>query len=74
MKNTLTDNGITAAVKQTRKKLTDVKNFYGDQKRMSQNPKSSAAETDDVYVSPWKFYKNLEYKIQAKLSLGGKQK
>ena len=46
MKNTLTDNGITATVKQIRKKLTDVKNFYGDQKRMSQSLKSSAAGTD----------------------------
>ena len=65
MKNTLTDNGITATVKQIRKKLTDVKNFYGDQKRMSQSLKSSASGTDDVYASPWKFYKNLELLSEA---------
>ena len=40
MENTLKDNGITATLKQIEKKFTDLKNYYGGQKRMieSSNP------------------------------------
>ena len=43
------------------KKLTDLKNYYGGQKRMIENSKSSGAGANDVYVSPWKFYESLEF-------------
>ena len=52
MENTLKDNGITATVKQIGKILTDLKNYYGDQKRMIESSKSSGAGADEVYVSP----------------------
>ena len=52
MENTLKDNGITATVKQIGKILTDLKNYYGDQKRMIASSKSSGAGADEVYVSP----------------------
>ena len=61
MENTLKDNGITATVKQIGKKLTDLKNYYGGQKRMIESSKSSGAGADEVYVSPWKFYESLEF-------------
>ena len=61
IENTLKDNGITATVKQIGKKLTDVKNYYGGPKRMIKSSKSSGAGADEVYVSPWKFYKSLEF-------------
>ena len=41
MENMLNDNGITATVKQIGKKLTDLKNYYGDQKRMIESSKPS---------------------------------
>ena len=52
MENTLKDNGITATVKQIGKKLTDLKNYYGGQKRMTDSSKSCRAGADEVYVSP----------------------
>ena len=55
MENTLKDNRITATVKQTGKKLTDLKNYYGGQKRMIESSKSSGVGADEVYISPWKF-------------------
>ena len=61
MGNTLKENGITATVKQIGKKLTDLKNYYGGQKRMIESSKSSGAGADEVYVSPWKFNKSLEF-------------
>ena len=48
MENTLKDNGITATVKQTGKKLTDLKNYYGGQKRMTDSSKSCGAGADEV--------------------------
>ena len=61
MGNTLKENGITATVKQIGKKLTDLKNYYGGQKRMIESSKSSGAGADEVYVSPWKFYQSIEF-------------
>ena len=52
MENTLKDNGITATVKEIGKKFTDLKNYYGGQKRMIESSKSSGAGADEVYVSP----------------------
>ena len=52
MENTLKDNGITATVKQIGKKLADLKNYYGGQKRMIESSKSSGAGGNEVYVSP----------------------
>ena len=56
MENILKGNGMTATVKQIGKKLTDLKNYYGGQKRMIESSKSSGAGADEVYVSPWEFY------------------
>ena len=39
MENMLNYNGITATVKQIRKKFTDLKNYYKDQKRMIESSK-----------------------------------
>ena len=61
MGSTLKENGITATVKQIGKKLTDLKNYYGGQKRMIESSKSSGAGADEVYVSPWKFYQSIEF-------------
>ena len=61
MENTLKDNGITVTVKQTGKKLNDLKNYYEGQKRMIESLKYSGPGTDEVYVSPWKLYENLEF-------------
>ena len=72
MENTLKDNGITATLKQIEKKLTDLKNYYGSQKRIIESSKSSGAGADEVYMSPWKFYESLEF--GATLSLRRKQK
>ena len=55
MENMLKDNGISATVKQIGKKLTDLKNYYGGQKRMIESSKPSGTGADEVYVSPWKF-------------------
>ena len=61
MDNMLKDNRITATVKQIGKKLTDLKNYYGGQKRMIESSKPSGTGADEVYVSPWKFYESLEF-------------
>ena len=61
MENRLKDNGITATVKQIEKKLTDLKNYYGGQKRMIESSKSSGAGADEVYLSFWKFYESLQF-------------
>ena len=61
MDNMLKDNGITATVKQIGEKLTDLKNYYGGQKRMIESSKPSGTGADEVYVSPWKFYESLEF-------------
>lgn len=53
--------GITASVKQISKKLTDLKNYYGAQKRMTESSKTSGAGSDDVYISPWKFFDSLHF-------------
>ena len=57
----LKEHGIIATVKQIGKKLTDLKNYYGGQRRLVETSKSSGAGTDEVYVSPWKFYERLEF-------------
>ena len=57
----LKDNGMTATVKQIEKKITDRKNYYGGQKRVIESSKSSGAGADEVFVSPRKFYKSLEF-------------
>ena len=61
MENMLKDNGIAATVKQIGKKFTDLKNYYGCQKRMIESSKSkfSGAGVDEIYVGPWKFYESL---------------
>ena len=52
---------ITATVKQIGKKITNLKNYYGGEKRMIESSKSSGAGADEVCVKPWKFYKSLEF-------------
>ena len=61
----LKDNGITATVKQTGTEFTDLKNYYGGQKRMIQSSKSSGAGADEVYVIPGKFYESLQFLTHA---------
>ena len=55
------DHDITANIKQISKKLTDLKNYYGGQRRRIESSKSSGAGTDELFVSPWKFYESLEF-------------
>ena len=52
----LKDSDIEATTQQITKKLTDLKNYYGGQRRMTEGSKTSGAGSDDVYVSVWKFY------------------
>jgi len=61
MENTLIERDITANVKQISKKITDLKNYYGSLRRMIESSKSSGGGTEEVYVSPWKFYESLEF-------------
>lgn len=51
--------GIKVTEKQLVKKLTDLKNYYGSQKRMIERSKSSG--TDNVYSSCWKFFEALHF-------------
>ena len=57
----LKDSDIEATTQQITKKLTDLKNYYGGQRRMTEGSKTSGAGSDDVYVSVWKFYEKLEF-------------
>ena len=57
----LKENEITASIKQISKKLTDLKNYYGGQRRLTESSTSSGAGTDEVYVSQWEFYENLQF-------------
>lgn len=57
----LKDSDIEATTQQITKKLTDLKNYYGGQRRMIEGSKTSGAGTDDVYVSVWKFYEKLDF-------------
>ena len=61
IESVLKENEITASIKQISKKLTDLKNYYGGQRRLIESSKSSGAGTDEVYVSQWKFYENLQF-------------
>lgn len=61
IETSLKNHEIQASIKQISKKLTDLKNYYGGQRRMIENSKSSGAGADDVYLSPWKFYESLEF-------------
>ena len=56
----LKESGIETTTQQITKKLTDLKNYYGGQRRMIEGSKTSSAGTDDVFVSVWKFYDKLE--------------
>ena len=55
----LKKNGIVATTKQIGKKLTDLKNYYGGQRRLIESSKASGAGSDEVYSSQWKFYDRL---------------
>lgn len=57
----LNDQSITSTTKQISKKLTDLKNYYGAQKRTFESSKASGCGTDDVYVSQWKFFESLSF-------------
>ena len=57
----LKENGIIAMIKQISKKLTKLKNYYGVQRKMTENSKASGAGTDDVFVSSWKFFEYLHF-------------
>ena len=61
IESVLKENEITASIKQISKKLTDLKNYYGCQRRLIESSKSSRAGTDEVYVSQWKFYESLQF-------------
>ena len=61
IESVLKENEITASVKQISKKLTDLKNYYGGQRKLIESWKSSGAGTDEVYVGQWKFYENLQH-------------
>ena len=52
---------IVADPKQIGKKLSDLKNYYGAQRRLVESSKSSGAGTDQVYVSNWKFFDQLNF-------------
>lgn len=51
IQRSLKDSGITASTQQVAKKLTDLKNYYGGQRRMVEGSKTSGAGSDDVFVS-----------------------
>ena len=57
----LKENEITASIKLISRKLTNLKNYYGSQRRLIESSKSSGAGIDEVYVSQWKFYENLQF-------------
>ena len=61
IESVLKENEITASIKQISKKLTDLKNYYGCQRRLIESSKSSRVGTDEVYVSQWKFYESLQF-------------
>lgn len=61
IEETLNSNEIAATAKQIIKKLTDLKNYYGAQKRMTESSKTSGAGTDEVFSSSWKFYDSLHF-------------
>lgn len=61
IERSLKDSNIVATTQQIAKKLTDLKNYYGGQRRMVEGSKTSGAGADDVYVSVWKFYEKLEF-------------
>ena len=60
-KSVLKENEITASIKQISKKLTDLKNYFGNQGRLIESWKSCGAGKDEVYVSQRKFYENLQF-------------
>ncbi|XP_057299361.1 uncharacterized protein LOC130629986 [Hydractinia symbiolongicarpus] len=57
----LADQGIFAAVKDIADKLTNLKTYYGGQKRSVESSKASGAGADDVYESNWKFFQVLHF-------------
>ena len=57
----LAGRGIEATVKQISEKLTNLKNYYGGQKRLVENSKTSGAGTDQIYQTTWKFFDNLHF-------------
>lgn len=61
LEQNLNEHGISASSKQIAKKLTDLKNYYGAQRRMIESSKASGAGASDVYVSPWKFFDQLHF-------------
>ena len=61
MSEKLGEIGVTATDKHISKKLVDLKNYYGAQRRMVEGSKASGAGADDVYCSPWKFFDALQF-------------
>lgn len=61
IEETLNSNNVAATAKQIAKKLTDLKNYFGAQKRMTESSKTSGAGTDEVFCSSWKFYDSLYF-------------
>ncbi|XP_066924631.1 uncharacterized protein [Clytia hemisphaerica] len=58
----LGENGITATSKQVNKKLTDLRTYYGAQRRMVEGSKDGTGKgTATLYVSPWKFFDSLHF-------------
>lgn len=57
----LAGRGIEATVKRILDKLNNLKNYYGGQKRLVENSKTSGARTDEIYESNWKFFQRLHF-------------
>ncbi|XP_066926907.1 uncharacterized protein [Clytia hemisphaerica] len=61
VENKLKERNIIANGKQIAKKLTDLKNYYGGQKRLVEDSVSNGMETGEIYVPTWKFFNALQF-------------
>ena len=57
----LEEQNIFATVKDIADKLTNLKNYYGSQKQLTESSKTSGAGTDQMYESNWKYCKFLNF-------------
>ena len=57
----LEEQNITATEKQISEKLTNLKNYYGGQKRLIDSRKANSTGFRQVYRSNWKFFSSLTF-------------
>ena len=61
IKEELQQQSINFTVKEINDKITNLRSYYGSQRRLEESSKKSGAGADEVFASKWKFYPALAF-------------